>query len=614
MTDQELLSWASNDGASNQNEGSPADKSEIYTGGSMSDSQLEAWSRGELKSSALVAPVVSDRGRGKPSYLRQSMAEGSPVRISDAQAIYATTGYDKDGNALDVESWGAKLKEDAKATEKKTAELTQKLDTLKANRATNNRLLIDSPMSYLLFRNRLGNDSSEEIEATQKALEEAQADMERIQRAQQYATQFSAPAKSPNETKLEEARSGGRSYADIFTESGAKVDNLKEMLADYNKRLDDAKRTYGRLWNMTDEGKTASRMVEDITRQLEQEQAYRDYVSGFLTQDEDAGKYIMAGKKLDKRLAAEQAKALDKAVSASEQAAKMGGLGASLAYHSNIRRADRSDLHPTEKWSDDQKNQYYYRLGKFGQAQAEQYAAEVNTALNQATREQGGGKWYNSTDAAGSLGAQANGNKWQKAGAGALGLAASVAAIPFSAMSYIDKLSAVAAGVPYTGRDFTLPSDIANAMVRGRSEQLNKDYGTISEDMPIIGGKGFGDLYQLGQSVVQSIALGNAVGEVGTLAAFFAQAADNAFDEAKARGGSDEYAAAFSILSGAAEAAGEKIGLDHLFNGEKALAKGLGKYLIEQGLIEGSEEGATNILNMFGDRLAARMTGSETRM
>jgi hypothetical protein len=212
------------------------------------------------------------------------------------------------------------------------------------------------------------------------------------------------------------------------------------------------------------------------------------------------------------------------------------------------------------------------------------------------------------------FGAQEKGNLAQKIGAGAAGLALSAGTPIFHAMSYIDKMSAVASGVPYTGRNFALPSDQVNAMVQGRAKQLNKEHGTLPSTIPVVGGKGWGDLYQLGQSVVQSLVFGNTIGEAGTLAAFFVQAGDTAFDEAKARGGSDEYAAAVSVLAGAAEAAGEKIGLDHLLHGGADLAKGLGTYLVKQSLIEGAEEGVTDILNLFGDRLASRMTGNETKM
>lgn len=64
----------------------------------------------------------------------------------------------------------------------------------------------------------------------------------------------------------------------------------------------------------------------------------------------------------------------------------------------------------------------------------------------------------------------------------------------------------------------------------------------------MIGGKGWGEVYQLTQSIAQSIALANATGSIGkagafaTDAVFFGNAAASAFDDAKDRGATDEQA------------------------------------------------------------------------
>lgn len=173
----------------------------------------------------------------------------------------------------------------------------------------------------------------------------------------------------------------------------------------------------------------------------------------------------------------------------------------------------------------------------------------------------------------------------------------------------MEKISDVMQGNPYVKNAVPTLADRIGAATKGRAEQLNRDGGTVSEAVPIVGGKGFGDLFQLGQSVVQSVVMGNLVGEGATLAAFFAQSADSAFDEAKARGGSDEYAAMFSTLSGLAEVLGEKISLDHMLKGGNI---GSLKYVLKQAGIEGTEEVNTSVLNQFFDRITANVTGDQT--
>lgn len=543
---------------------------------------------------------ATKNGIGTSAKLLNNMKQGNPWRPTGADFAYAQTGYDENGKPLSAQDWSTKLQTDKEEADKKVSELQQKLSTLEANRDANSYLQ-GTPSLYALVQDKLPNGSLEEINNTKKALEEAQAQQGKIQKAMEYAN--AAKTNSEYQDQLEKLRKEeGKNYLEIYAESGQKIENLNEMLKDYNQRLEDTKKTYGRLWDATEEGKTYSKMVDDINAQLEKEMGFRSFTESYLNpaDDKNADAIIQQGKELAQLMEANQ-QAAGRAVLQERDP------DAGISTYTQYRAATREGTHVREDWPEEQKNNYYYLLGKFGEKAAEDYAVRVNTELNQTALQAG-------TKKAQEFGAQEKGNLAQKIGAGVAGLALSAGTPIFHAMSYIDKMSAVASGVPYTGRNFALPSDQVNAMVQGRASQINKDYGTLPSTIPVVGGKGWGDLYQLGQSVVQSLVLGNTVGEVGTLAAFFAQAGDTAFDEAKARGGSDEYAAAVSVLAGAAEAAGEKIGLDHLFNGGADLAKGLGTYLVNQSLIEGAEEGVTDILNLFGDQLASRMTGNETKM
>jgi len=589
---------------------------------------------------AHAAPATSDRGRGNPSHLRQSMAEGSPVRIGDAQAIYATTDYDKDGNALDVEPWGAKLKEDAKAAEKKTAELTQKLARLQTSRDSDRLLQEKAPLLHMLFRGRSSGDNSEEIEATKKALEEAQAEQAKIQRAQQYAAQHSAPAKSPNEKKLEEARSGGRSYADIFTESGAKVDDLKAMLADYNRRLDDAKRTYGRLWNVTDEGKTASRMVEDITRQLEQEQAYRDYVSGFLTQDEDAGSEQII------RQGEERAKTLKEQFLAGNMPDPTSNADYRGWLESNTDKTARdyaeqqyADREPNENWTQEEKNQYF-ALMTISPDSAYQFAVGINSAINSeanAAAAERFGNLFSNYDMSKEARAGRSGIMNAVMGLGNMasdvaGIAGGVATGPVKLFNWLDNIYQTnQRGGYYAGNSTPSISDYTDRLLNQNAERLN-NRASFRDDIPVLGGKGLGDLYQLVESVAQSMAYGGGLtkafsagattaagieaakqaAKLSTGLIFFGQAADSSYNEYIQRGMSREQAAVGSFFAGLAEAAGEEFSIDHLI--DDGISKGLAQYVAKQSFIETTEEGFTNVLNLFGDELAARLTGGESKM
>ena len=251
-------------------------------------------------------------------------------------------------------------------------------------------------------------------------------------------------------------------------------------------------------------------------------------------------------------------------------------------------RNDKSAFRPTEDWNDTQRNRYYVLLDRQGEQAANDYAVNVNSYIN-ATKEQEASQQYYDWG----YGADANG--WGKLARGAAGIGATVAGMSGELGEYINTLERVAYTGAYVGDGELKLHDIAEEITQGRSDSLN-ELGTVA-------GKGLGDLYQLTNSMAQSLVYGNMVGSAGTLALFFGSAANQGFDDAMSRGATPEQALAFGALSGVAEAAAEMIPLDNLLNADKALTRGFIKSAAIQAGLEGLEEGETNIMNMLADEL-----------
>ena len=122
----------------------------------------------------------------------------------------------------------------------------------------------------------------------------------------------------------------------------------------------------------------------------------------------------------------------------------------------------------------------------------------------------------------------------------------------------------------------------------------------------ILDGKSWGDVYQLGMSMVDSAAVAALTPVLGSAGTYLlgGSAATQSMLEALERGASDGQAISIGLLSGAAETLFEKIGMDNLveniFRGNTA---GLVRALASQGLSEGLEEVGTSITNTIVDYL-----------
>ena len=157
-------------------------------------------------------------------------------------------------------------------------------------------------------------------------------------------------------------------------------------------------------------------------------------------------------------------------------------------------------------------------------------------------------------------------------------------------------------------RSVMMPT-MESAMIRGsQTRQINNQFGTIQldpEEHPylsrFLNGKGWGDAYQLGASLIDSAAvaaLSPVVGSWGT-ALLGSNAAAQSMVETAQRGGTDQQALAMGLLAGGAEMLFEKYELDQLLGqSDKWL-----RSVVNQALSEGVGEGATSVANTLTDIL-----------
>lgn len=149
----------------------------------------------------------------------------------------------------------------------------------------------------------------------------------------------------------------------------------------------------------------------------------------------------------------------------------------------------------------------------------------------------------------------------------------------------------------------------SSAATRGTiSQDLNEKYGTLDESIPVIGGMGVGNLYQVGTSMLDSaavLALTAATGLppiVGT-SLLGGAAATAASQDAHNRGLSDSQAIATGLMAGIWETMFEYVSIDNLLKPSMSagsLRSALGAAAKQAG-IEASEEFLTTAANTLSD-------------
>jgi len=265
-------------------------------------------------------------------------------------------------------------------------------------------------------------------------------------------------------------------------------------------------------------------------------------------------------------------------------------IGSNLTIATEALREDTSWKEPMEEWSDEQRYTFGYYYDTYGIEAAEEYAASVNNGIN-LQKEQEQAETVKEESTKNPLKAAAN----------------TVGAIASSALGggdFLYDLAQKAARGRIVSDGEMSPYEWSQAVTGGISEHLNEEYGTLDGDIPVIGGKGWGDVYGIGTSIGQSMATAYTLGGTGTLLTYFGSAAASGIDDAKNRGASDEQAIAFGIMSGFAEAIPEMLSVERLLKiGSSKTFKELMLNIVKQSGAEGIEEGTTSIINTLADNI-----------
>ncbi|MEE1356595.1 MAG: hypothetical protein UHG68_03410, partial [Clostridia bacterium] len=199
---------------------------------------------------------------------------------------------------------------------------------------------------------------------------------------------------------------------------------------------------------------------------------------------------------------------------------------------------DVSYMRPSDDWSDEQRDAFG-KLYLESPEKAFSYAKEANKQNSAAKEAAEIEKIQNS--ATGSF------------GSGVGHTIGAIATAPLGLIDFFDDLTKKAAGREITADGFLTPFEYSQAVTGGISQGLNDTYGTLDEAIPIIGGKGLGDVYGLGTSIAQSALSGLTLGGGGTLVSYFGQGAAAGVDEALSRGASEDQALLYGTLLGTFE-------------------------------------------------------------
>ena len=262
---------------------------------------------------------------------------------------------------------------------------------------------------------------------------------------------------------------------------------------------------------------------------------------------------------------------------------------ATLSQVVSAKREDTSYMKPTDKWTREEKNIFgaYYLENP---EKAYEYATKVNDAKNKAKE----------GEVLSGIGDSATSSGW----AGTGHTLASIALAPTAMYDFLDDLTTMASGRPVMSDGVVTPFEYSQEVQGSIGTHLNETYGTLNENIPIIGGKGWGDVYGLGTSVAQSALSGYTLGGVGTMVSYFGQGASAGIDDALARGATDEQALLYGVLVGAGEGISESIGVDNMFKlGSADTVKGYIKNVLKQAGSEGVEENISSVISEFADRL-----------
>ena len=282
--------------------------------------------------------------------------------------------------------------------------------------------------------------------------------------------------------------------------------------------------------------------------------------------------------------------------------AMMGeGRDTTLPFHvdtnqiaAGYQAADARLNYPDERWDDEYREIFGY-LWEDDQHAAYTFARSINNMLNVQVEQEQIKK----------IQELATSNFW----AGSGHTIGAIATAPLGLADYLGDMIAYGSigYIPQADGEIT-PFEYSQAVTSGITNELNgvDEYGVahnvLPENIPVIGGKGWGDVYGLGTSIAQSSAAALSGGQAQALITFFGSAAAAGVDDAISRGANGEQALLYGTSVGAAEALAEMIGVDNLLKiGSSATFMELMLNLVKQGGAEGLEEGITGIANNVAD-------------
>lgn len=287
----------------------------------------------------------------------------------------------------------------------------------------------------------------------------------------------------------------------------------------------------------------------------------------------------------------EQSDEIERERNAIQQELESLGAGYKNAQQADYTMSWRNGVR--DNWTDEERSNFYYLYNE-NKDEAQAYARRINDR-------------YANSDAQAKkekVGEWASQNFWT----GLAGTAASVGMTMTSLADTLDRTKEYAATGDVSAKSGLTPADIGMAMTSAIASSLNEKSGTVNEDIPFVGylfgGRGLGDLYETGVSILNSLASVYMLGGVGTYANFFGQASKTAYEEGIQRGLSVDKALTYGYASGVAEVAGEMFSIEHLIKMKNPSSlKGIIKNIFVQGGIEASEESATTLMNTISDAI-----------
>ena len=248
-------------------------------------------------------------------------------------------------------------------------------------------------------------------------------------------------------------------------------------------------------------------------------------------------------------------------------------------------REDVSYARPQDDWKEEQKN-VFGALYSSNPTEAYHYAEYTNKLNKKAAEAEKIRKIQESATSS--------------FGAGFGHTLGAIATAPLGMADFLNDLAYANAGRDIVPDGNISPFEYSQAVTGGVSSHLNTEYGTLDDRIPLVGGKGLGDLYGWGSSTAQSISSAYTMGSVGMLFSYFGQGAASSVDDMLSRGASDEQALVYGTAVGLIEGALEALGGERMLRLGPAEGKSFIKQLAEQAAAEGLEGG----LSSAGSKLA----------